>query len=288
MIQKLKLIYSSNKILGVICYILALTVAFYFIFFIAGYLLIKLIWNFKIPKWAKVSILVIPVFFLGLVGIAWTGATTGVLKPDPNKITKQNLDLKKSSLFQSSIAQESKVAEFSSSSSNNSQLAIESSIISTISSPSDTRSEQTNSIYEDNTKSKVEGIEPIKDVENWAKIAPIIISPGIQQSIEQIFPSQKDTLEIRQDAVTPIPLTTDPKIIPAIETPTKPEPPKTIIPVENTIEKTISTTIDEGVKQHNTSRLCHTVKSPNYTTIKRFKLFATLDECLANGGIFYK
>jgi endonuclease YncB( thermonuclease family) len=80
MFEKLKSIYAQNKILGVICYILAFVIAFYAIFFVVGYYIIKLIWKIKMPVWAKVATLIIPLGFITPFAFAWTGATTGLIK----------------------------------------------------------------------------------------------------------------------------------------------------------------------------------------------------------------
>jgi endonuclease YncB( thermonuclease family) len=80
MLQQLKSIYNQNKILGIICYTLAFVIAFYGVFFILGYYVIKLVWKIKMPNWAKVAVLFVLIIFLTPFAFVWTGATTGMMK----------------------------------------------------------------------------------------------------------------------------------------------------------------------------------------------------------------
>jgi endonuclease YncB( thermonuclease family) len=168
MFQKLKSIYTQNKILGIICYILAVVISFYAIFFVAGYFLIKLVWKIKIPTWAKAAILITPIFFLGIVGTAWIGVTTGISKADTTKNIKQSSSSSNSS--QSATTAESGTKDARVSTITIASTLPQSSQIETISSPEYIKLEQGKTIDSDGTK--VEFVNEIKEVEKAINTVP--------------------------------------------------------------------------------------------------------------------
>lgn len=114
MLLKLKAIYTKNKLLGMFCWIIALTIAFYGLFFVLGYFLVKYIWTLKIPNPVKVTILVVPILFAGIVGTAWTTVMIGTNKP---KISTQSSQSSQVSQSSSSVISSSPVSSESISSS---------------------------------------------------------------------------------------------------------------------------------------------------------------------------
>lgn len=170
MFKKLNSIYTQNKILGVILYFLAFTVAFYGIFFVAGYYLITLIWKLKMPNWTKVAILIVPVFFLGIVGTAWTGVVTGVNKVDPVKDAKQTLGILGSSSSSSNSSEALINKNVSVSSLSSSVLSQVSSQIQVVSSQPYIKLEEGKAF--DSDGSKVEVVNEIKEVEKAINTVP--------------------------------------------------------------------------------------------------------------------
>ena len=107
MLSKLKAIYTKNKLLGIFCWIIAMTIAFYGVFFALGYIMIKYIWKLKIPNPVKVAILVIPILFTSIVGTAWTSVMIGTNKP---KISTQSSQSSQVSQSSSSVISSSSVS----------------------------------------------------------------------------------------------------------------------------------------------------------------------------------